>query len=100
MGTNVHVAFLTAGGLAPCLSSSIAQLIEHWMAALQEGKITGLTLRMYLSGYKGLLTGDSIILPESEWAATKHLNDFGGSPIGNSRVKVRKDQETCSIGFF
>jgi len=89
-GTHVNVAMMTAGGLAPCLSSSIAQLIKYWVEALRAGKIAGLTFRMYKSGYKGLLTGDSIMLPEAEWDATDSLNYLGGSPIGNSRVKVRR----------
>lgn len=75
-------------GLAPCLSSSIAQLMKYWIIALKEEKISGLQFRMYIGGYKGILTGDSFIVPESEWAACEHLNNFGGSPIGNSRVKV------------
>ena len=75
-------------GLAPCLSCSIAQLMKYWIAALKEGKISGLTFRMYNGGYKGILLGDSFIVPDSEWEACQHLNNFGGSPIGNSRVKV------------
>ena len=87
-GQAVNVAFLTSGGLAPCLSSSIAHLIRYWTTALKEGTISSLTLRMYIAGYKGLLTGHSIVLPESEWAGMDQLNALGGSPIGNSRVKV------------
>jgi diphosphate-dependent phosphofructokinase len=84
----VHVAMMTAGGLAPCLSSSIAQLVHHWVAALRAKQIQGLSFRFYRGGYKGLLTGDSFVLPEAEWDACDALNDLGGSPIGNSRVKV------------
>lgn len=98
-GKNVNVAFLTSGGLAPCLSSSIAKLVLHWTAALKEGKISGLTLRMYKGGYKGLLTGDSFILPESEWAGMSHLNDLGGSPIGNSRVKLTNIADCIKKGY-
>ena len=36
-----------------------------------------------------LLIGDSFMVPETEWETIKHLNFLGGSPIGNSRVKVR-----------
>jgi len=87
-GKNVTVAMMTSGGLAPCLSSSIAQLVEHWVNALRANKISGLTFRFYKGGYKGLLIGDSFVLPESDWDACKSLNYLGGSPIGNSRVKV------------
>jgi pyrophosphate--fructose-6-phosphate 1-phosphotransferase len=88
-GKHVNVAMMTAGGLAPCLSASIAQLVKYWVEAQKEGKIAGLELRFYNGGYKGLLTGDSFVLPESEWDTCDALNFFGGSPIGNSRVKVR-----------
>ena len=89
-GQNVNVGFMTSGGLAPCLSSSISQLARYWVAAYKSGEISGLTLRMYVDGYKGVLTGDSFVVPESEWDGLEALNFLGGSPIGNSRVKVRK----------
>lgn len=88
-GKHVNVGMMTSGGLAPCLSSSVAQLAKYWIEALQEGKISGLTLRMYVDGYSGILTGDSFVVPESEWTHLDKLNFLGGSPIGNSRVKVR-----------
>jgi pyrophosphate--fructose-6-phosphate 1-phosphotransferase len=85
---HVNVAMMTSGGLAPCLSSSIAQLVHHWSKALSEGKISGLTFIMYIDGYKGVLTGDSFELPQDVWSKCDALNYLGGSPIGNSRVKV------------
>ena len=89
-GTHVNVGMMTSGGLAPCLSSSISQLAKFWIEALDEGKISGLTLRMYVDGYAGILTGNSFIVPESEWKTLGKLNFLGGSPIGNSRVKVSR----------
>ena len=86
--------------MAPCLSSSIAQLMKYWILSLKEGKITGLEFRMYIGGYKGILTGDSFIVPESEWPACEHLNNFGGSPIGNSRVKVSEKNILVATWFF
>jgi diphosphate-dependent phosphofructokinase len=91
----VHVAMMTAGGLAPCLSSSIAQLVHYWVAAYRAGQIKGVEFRFYRGGYKGLLTGDSFVLPESEWDACDALNHVGGSPIGNSRVKVSAGRAAC-----
>ena len=88
-GKKVNVGFMTSGGLAPCLSSSISQLAHYWVEAKKAGKIEGLVFRMYKDGYKGVLTGDSFIVPESEWESMEALNFIGGSPIGNSRVKVR-----------
>mgnify|MGYP000004929110 CR=1 FL=1 len=65
-------------------------LAKYWVEAYRAGKISGLTLRMYKDGYKGVLIGDSFIVPETEWDGMEVLNFIGGSPIGNSRVKVRK----------
>jgi hypothetical protein len=101
-GTDVTVAMMTSGGLAPCLSASIAQLVKSWVAAKNAGQITGLTFRMYKSGYKGMLTGDSFILPESDWDKCESLLYLGGSPIGNSRVKVRdtfRRTRNDSVGY-
>ena len=95
MSQHMNVAMMTSGGLAPCLSSSVAQLVHHWVAALKDGKISGLTFRMYIDGYKGVLTGDSFILDQDKWAACEALNFLGGSPIGNSRVKVG----VCFVGL-
>lgn len=96
-GKHVNVAMMTSGGLAPCLSSSVSRLAHYWIQALKEGKIGGLTLRMYKDGYKGVLIGDSFIVPEGDWEGMEALNFIGGSPIGNSRVKVRLDKRFDAI---
>ncbi|GAX27080.1 hypothetical protein FisN_13Lh380 [Fistulifera solaris] len=98
-GKHVNVAMMTSGGLAPCLSSSIAHLLMGWIQALKEGKISGLTFRMYIGGYKGLLIGDSFVVPESEWEMVDQLNQLGGSPIGNSRVKLTNITDCINRGF-
>jgi pyrophosphate--fructose-6-phosphate 1-phosphotransferase len=87
-GKHVNVAMMTSGGLAPCLSSSIAMLVREWVIALRADKISGLSFRMYKAGYKGILIGDSFVLEEEHWDKVDCLNYLGGSPIGNSRVKV------------
>ena len=51
----MRVAFLTAGGLAPCLSASISYLIREY--SKHKKKIEFLS---YKNGYKGLLLGNSI----------------------------------------
>ena len=84
----MNVAMMTSGGLAPCLSSSVAYLIEFWSAALKAGSISGLSIRMYIDGYKGVLTGESMVLDPALYEECSCLHDLGGSPIGNSRVKV------------
>ena len=85
---HMNVAMMTSGGLAPCLSSSVAYLIEFWASALKEGKISGLNIRMYVDGYKGVLTGDSTVISPEIYDECACLHDLGGSPIGNSSVKV------------
>lgn len=83
------VALLTAGGLAPCLSSAVGGLIERYTEVAPEVEIIG-----YIGGYKGLLKGESLsVTPETrEHAAVLHRH--GGSPIGNSRVKLT-NQADC-----
>ena len=77
------VAVLTAGGLAPCLSSAVGGLIERYTRLAPDVRIIG-----YLDGYAGLLTGRSIEVTQEVRAHAGRLHDFGGSPLGNSRVKL------------
>ena len=87
-GSHVNVAMMTSGGLAPCLSSSIAQLVTAWVAAYKNGEVTGVSFRFYIGGYKGILTGNSFTLSSTQVDKIAALNSLGGSPIGSSRVKV------------
>ena len=77
------VAMLTAGGLAPCLSSAVGGLIERYTEVAPDVRIIA-----YRNGYAGLLTGDSAEVTDEVRAAASRLHAFGGSPIGNSRVKL------------
>ncbi|MFP4070077.1 MAG: pyrophosphate--fructose-6-phosphate 1-phosphotransferase [Opitutales bacterium] len=77
------VALLTAGGLAPCLSSAVGGLIERYTELYPDIEII-----CYRSGYKGLLLGDSIAVTPEIRANAATLHKHGGSPIGNSRVKL------------
>lgn len=88
-------AILTAGGLAPCLSSAIGGLIERYSELAPEVEIL-----LYRSGYKGLLLGDSIrVTPEIREAAGL-LHKYGGSPIGNSRVKLTNEKDLLKRGLI
>ena len=78
-----RVALLTAGGLAPCLSSAVGGLIERYTEIAPEIEILA-----YTNGYQGLLTGASIPVTPEIRAGAHLLHRFGGSPIGNSRVKL------------
>jgi len=77
------VALLTAGGLAPCLSTAIGRLIERYTEVSPETEIIA-----YIGGYKGLLLGDSIEINAGIRENAAILYKHGGSPIGNSRVKL------------
>ena len=90
----MKIAFLTSGGIAPCLSSSIGALIEQYAKRKPEAKMIG-----YLNGYRGLLLGKSIVFPESVKNNFTALYDFGGSPIGNSRVKLTNIQDCIDRGY-
>jgi len=77
------VALLTAGGLAPCLSTAVGRLIERYTEVSPETEIIA-----YVGGYKGLLKGESIKVTDDIRKNAAILYKHGGSPIGNSRVKL------------
>ena len=77
------VALLTAGGFAPCLSSAIGGLIQRYTELAPEVEIIA-----YKHGYQGLLSGDYITVTEPVREKAHLLHLFGGSPVGNSRVKL------------
>ncbi|MDD2723733.1 MAG: pyrophosphate--fructose-6-phosphate 1-phosphotransferase [Methylovulum sp.] len=88
------VAILTAGGLAPCLSSAIGSLIERYTEIDPSIEII-----CYRSGYKGLLLGDSYEVTPEIRAKAGLLHRFGGSPIGNSRVKLTNVADCVKRGL-
>jgi pyrophosphate--fructose-6-phosphate 1-phosphotransferase len=90
----MKIAFLTAGGIAPCLSSSIGALIEKYNHIAPDAELIG-----YLNGYQGLLLGRSILFPDSVKKNYNILHNFGGSPIGNSRVKLTNVDDCIKRGY-
>lgn len=90
----MKIAFLTAGGLAPCLSASIGALIEKYNVLAPDAELIG-----YLNGYRGLLLGQSIIFPASVRENVDVMYSFGGSPIGNSRVKFTNIENCVKRGY-
>src|SRR5437016_6172464 len=88
------IAMLTAGGLAPCLSSAIAALIERYTKFAPDAEMIG-----YLGGYQGLLTGKSIAVTPEVRAKARILHKHGGSPIGNSRVKLTNVADCVKRGL-
>jgi pyrophosphate--fructose-6-phosphate 1-phosphotransferase len=89
-----RVALLTAGGLAPCLSSAVGGLIERYSAVAPDVEIIG-----YLDGYAGLLAGRSVAVTPEIRADAHRLHRFGGSPIGNSRVKLTNVADCVKRGL-
>lgn len=89
-----RVGILTAGGLAPCLSSAIGALIEAYTDQSPDVEII-----CYRSGYKGLLLGDSFKVTPAIRENTAALHQHGGSPIGNSRVKLTNVQDCMDRGL-
>ncbi len=89
-----RVAILTAGGLAPCLSSAIGGLIERYSELYPDIEIL-----CYRGGYKGLLLGDGIEVTPEMRASAGVLHRFGGSPIGNSRVKLTNIKDCVKRGL-
>ncbi|MET0482717.1 MAG: pyrophosphate--fructose-6-phosphate 1-phosphotransferase [Aestuariivirgaceae bacterium] len=88
------VAMLTAGGLAPCLSSAVAELIGRYTEIAPETEIIG-----YLGGYAGLLQGKSVAVTPGVRAHASILHAHGGSPLGNSRVKLTNVADCVKRGL-
>ena len=53
----------------------------------------------YRNGYAGLLTGDSVEVTDEVRAKAHLLHGFGGSPIGNSRVKLTNVADCVKRGL-
>jgi pyrophosphate--fructose-6-phosphate 1-phosphotransferase len=88
------IAMLTAGGLAPCLSAAVAELIERYTELTPDVPIIG-----YLGGYRGLLKGESVAVTKEVRAGASILKKHGGSPIGNSRVKLTNVADAVKRGL-
>lgn len=88
------VALLTAGGFAPCLSTAVGGLIERYSHVAPDIEIIA-----YRNGYQGLLTGDFFTVTDEVRAKADVLKKFGGSPIGNSRVKLTNAADLVKRGL-
>jgi diphosphate-dependent phosphofructokinase len=88
------IALLTAGGLAPCLSASIGYLIADYSKKLPKAEIIG-----YRNGYMGLLKGWSVKVTARTRKDALVLTQHGGSPIGNSRVKLTNVKDCIKRGL-
>ena len=88
------VALLTAGGFAPCLSTAVGGLIERYTQVAPEIEIIA-----YKNGYQGLLAGEHLTVDDEVRANAALLKGFGGSPIGNSRVKLTNTKDLVKRGL-
>lgn len=89
-----RVALLTAGGFAPCLSAAVGGLIQRYNELDPAIEIIA-----YQHGYHGLLTGDFLLIDEAARAGAATLLNYGGSPIGNSRVKLTNAKNLVARGL-
>ena len=90
----MKVAFLTSGGIAPCLSAAVGRLAQNYLNKYPDIEIIG-----YLNGYKGLLLGDFIRF-KTVLNKIDDFYQFGGSPIGNSRVKLTNIKDCEKNGYI
>jgi pyrophosphate--fructose-6-phosphate 1-phosphotransferase len=88
------IALLTAGGFAPCLSTAVSYLIEKYTKIDNNIEIIG-----YKNGYLGLLTDKKVTVTENVKNNAQILREFGGSPIGNSRVKLTNADDLYKRGL-
>jgi diphosphate-dependent phosphofructokinase len=88
------IALLTAGGLAPCLSAAVGYLIMEYTKRMPKAEIIG-----YRNGYMGLLKGWSVKVTPKVRKTAKLLLEHGGSPIGNSRVKLTNIKDCIKRGL-
>ena len=88
------VALLTAGGLAPCLSSAVGGLIQRYTELAPE-----IELIAYRGGYQGLLLGEKMEVTPQVRENAYLLHEFGGSPIVNSRVKLTNVADCVKRGL-
>jgi pyrophosphate--fructose-6-phosphate 1-phosphotransferase len=90
-----RVGILTAGGIAPCLSAAIGYLIEAYTRLAPEVEIL-----FYRYGYGGVLKGDFFAIDGEMRKNWQNLLAFGGSTIGNSRIKLTNREDCERRGFI
>ena len=91
----MKIALLTSGGIAPCLSASVGRLVENYFRLYPKSEVIG-----YLNGYKGLLLGKSTVFPKKIKDHISEFYSFGGSPLGNSRVKLTNIKDCVKKGYI
>jgi pyrophosphate--fructose-6-phosphate 1-phosphotransferase len=72
----------------------VGGLIERYTEIAPEVELIA-----YVDGYKGLLKGESIVVTPEVRAKAALLHRYGGSPIGNSRVKLTNVEDCVRRGL-
>ena len=89
------VALLTAGGFAPCLSTAVGGLIERYTELAPEVEIIAYRQRLPGPADRRLLHGHRRGARQRRPCSRR----FGGSPIGNSRVKLTNAKDLVKRGL-
>ena len=76
------------------MSASIGALIECYAETVPDAELIG-----YLNGYQGLLKGRFIEFPANARSRANILYKYGGSPLGNSRVKLTNTEDCVQRGL-
>ena len=79
----------------PACPPSVGGLIERYSELAPEVEIIG-----YRHGYQGLLSGDILPVTPAVRARARLLHEFGGSPLGNSRVKLTNTKDLIKRGLI
>jgi pyrophosphate--fructose-6-phosphate 1-phosphotransferase len=88
------VGILTSGGIAPCLNASVGCLIDTYTRVAPAARIV-----CYLHGFAGLLKGESLKVGAAARRRALDLLHFGGSAIGNSRVRLTNVRDCVARGL-
>ena len=79
-----RVALLTAGGYAPCLSSAVGGLIERYTELVPDSR----DHRATSTATTACSPGTKLVVDDEVRENAGLLHNYGGSPIGNCRVKL------------
>ena len=74
---------------------AVGGLIERYTELVPDVEIIA-----YKHGYWGLLSGEKIVVDEEVRAKAGILHNYGGSPIGNSRVKLTNTADLVERGLI
>jgi pyrophosphate--fructose-6-phosphate 1-phosphotransferase len=94
---NQKIGILTSGGIAPCISNVVEQLIKNSFQKIKNLK----EIIAYKNGFKGIFLNKKIIFnKESSSKLYKICKIVGGSPIGNSRINPINKEDCFQKGLI